>query len=92
MADLQRRVRRAWFPPNKDYKTAVVSLKIHADGEVSNLAIKTTSSDSIFDSAALRAIKDAAPFRKLPDAWGNVVQLDLTFSLAHGDLSLEIGK
>jgi protein TonB len=45
----------------------IAIFKIHRDGQISDLAIKTTSGNPLYDRAAMRAIADAAPFPKLPD-------------------------
>ena len=41
MADLQRRIKRAWFPPKgNESKRVVVLFKVHKQGELSNLRLQ----------------------------------------------------
>ena len=67
MADLQRRIKRAWFPPKgNESKRVVVQFKVHRGGELSNLRIDHSSGVAVADQAALKAVENAAPFRPLP--------------------------
>lgn len=68
LADLQRRIKRAWFPKGDEFrqKRAVVVGKIHRTGEVSNLRLERSSGDNRSDQADLKAVANAAPFRPLP--------------------------
>lgn len=67
MADLQRTIKRAWFPPKESKsKSVVVVFKIHVDGSLSDVKIQLSSGVEIADDAALRAVVNAAPFRPLP--------------------------
>ncbi len=44
MADLQRRIKRAWFPPKgNESKRVVVIFKVHRGGELSNLRLDHSS-------------------------------------------------
>jgi len=80
MADLQRRIKRAWFPPKgNESKRVVVLFKIHKGGELSNLSISHSSGLAIADQAALKAIENAAPFRPLPSGASNDVGIQFTF-------------
>ena len=67
LADVQTRVKRAWFPP-KGYesKRVTVIFDIHRGGELSNLKLVQGSGVQIADQAALKAVENAAPFRPLP--------------------------
>jgi len=67
MADLQRRIKRAWFPPKgHEGDRVVVQFRIHKGGELSNLAISHSSGLAIADQAALSAVGNASPFKPLP--------------------------
>jgi TonB family protein len=80
MADLQRRIKRAWFPPKgNESKRVVVVFKVHANGTMSNLRLVTSSGAAIADQAALKAIENAAPFRPLPDGAPTDVDIQFTF-------------
>jgi TonB family protein len=75
LKDLQRRIKRAWFPPKgNESKPVVVEFKVHKMGELSNLKLIQNSGVALSDQAALRAVENAAPFRPLPSG----VDLDLT--------------
>lgn len=66
-ADLQRRLKKHWFPPRGvEFKSVVVLFKVHAQGELSDLRIGQSSGVALVDNAALKAVEDAAPFRPLP--------------------------
>ncbi len=80
MADLQRRIKRAWFPPKgNESKRVVVVFKVHSNGTMSNLRLVTGSGVSIADQAALKAIQNAAPFRPLPEGAPEDVDIQFTF-------------
>ncbi len=67
LADLTRRIKRAWFPPKgNEYKRVTVVFKVHRDGQMTNLRMITSSGLTIADQAVLVAVEHAAPFRPLP--------------------------
>ena len=80
LADLQRRIKRAWFPP-KGYesKRVVVVFKVNKDGALSNLRLDHASGAAIADQAALKAVENAAPFRPLPRGASADVDIPFTF-------------
>lgn len=66
MADLQRRIRRAWFPPKKGEKEIIkVRFKLHKDGSVTDIIFEERSPSEPTNEAALKAIKENS-FRPLP--------------------------
>lgn len=80
MADLQRRIKRAWFPPKgNESKRVVVVFKVHTNGTMSALRLVTSSGMAIADQAALKAVQNAAPFRPLPDGAPPDVDIQFTF-------------
>lgn len=80
MADLQRRIKRAWFPPKgNESKRVMVVFKVHRNGTMSNLRLQKSSGLAIADQAALKAIQNAAPFRTLPDGAPPDVDIQFTF-------------
>lgn len=80
MADLQRRIKRAWFPPKgNESKRVSVVFKIHSNGTMSNLRLAGGSGLAIADQAALKAVQNAAPFRPLPDGAPSDVDIQFTF-------------
>ncbi len=80
MADLQRRIKRAWFPPRgQESRRVVVVFKVHSQGELSDLRIDKSGGTAIADQAALQAVQNAAPFRPLPPGAPSVVDIQFTF-------------
>lgn len=80
MADLQRRIKKAWFPPRgQESRRVVVIFKIHSQGELSDLRIDKSSGVASADQAALTAVQNAAPFRQLPAGAPAVVDIQFTF-------------
>lgn len=80
MADLQRRIKKHWFPPKgNESKRVVVIFKVHSGGELSGLHIDHGSGVAIADNAALKAVEDAAPFRPLPAGAPDIVDIQFTF-------------
>lgn len=80
MADLQRRIKKAWFPPRgQESRRVVVIFKIHSQGELSDLRIDRSSGVASADQAALQAVQNAAPFRPLPNGAPAVVDIQFTF-------------
>lgn len=80
MADLQRRIKRAWFPPRgQESRRVVVIFKVHSQGELSDLRIDKSSGVATADQAALEAVRNAAPFRPLPNGAPSVVDIQFTF-------------
>jgi TonB family protein len=80
MADLQRRIKKHWFPPKgNESKKVVVVFKVHTGGELSDLRIDHSSGVQIADNAALKAVEDAAPFRPLPQGAPDNVDIQFTF-------------
>lgn len=82
MADLQRRIKRAWFPPKGEESNVVVLLfKIHTDGSMSHLRLKTSSGSARSDMMALKAAENAAPYGHLPN--GAPPDIDIEFTFDH---------
>jgi len=80
MADLQRRIKRAWFPPKgHEQDRVVVAFKVHQGGELSNLRVDHSSGVVISDQAALYAVQQASPFRPLPAGANDDVDIQFTF-------------
>jgi TonB family protein len=80
LADLQRRIKRAWFPPKgHESQRVVVDFKVHKGGELSTLKLDSPSGVPICDAAALKAVQNAAPFRPLPPDIQGDVDIQFTF-------------
>lgn len=79
MNDLQRRIKRAWFPPKGDSRRVVVTFKIFSDGTVSGIHITQSSGVALCDTAAMLAVQNAAPFPHLPPLAPSDVDIQFTF-------------
>ncbi len=80
MADLQRRIKRKWYPPksNKTDKIIIV-FKVHSNGQMSNIRLTKASSLAIANQAARKAVQNASPFRPLPKGAPDSVDIQFTF-------------
>lgn len=63
--DMERRIKRAWFPP-LDGKGVTVKFMLKEDGSVDQVRISKSSGLAEGDQAAIKAVQMAAPFRRLP--------------------------
>lgn len=80
MAELQRRIKRVWFPPKiARSKRVQVIFKVHRNGEMTNLRLANSSGLTAADEAALKAIEAAAPFHPLPAGAPSDVDIEFTF-------------
>lgn len=80
MAELQRRIKRAWFPPKDALSKRVkVIFKVHRNGEMTNLRLANSSGLTAADEAALKAVESAAPFHPLPKGAPADVDIEFTF-------------
>jgi len=80
LKDINRRVKRAWFPP-KDHENdrLKVTFKIAKDGTMTDLRVLVTSGDALSDAAAKKAIENASPFAPLPMGASNPLPIEFTF-------------
>jgi TonB family protein len=80
LADMSRRIERAWFPPKSgEWSQVIVYFKIHKPGGLSSLRVQESSGSIIADKAALEAVTKAAPFRPLPEGSDKAVDIAFTF-------------
>lgn len=80
MAELQRRIKKHWFPPKtNESRKIIVQFKVALDGTMSNLRITQSSGVLIADQSALRAVEDANPFKALPKDAPESVDIEFTF-------------
>ncbi len=80
LANMQRRIKRLWFPPRADdSSSAVLRWKVYKDGRVGNLKVYTTSGEEVFDQKAMAAVENAAPFPPLPQGSTDDVDIEFTF-------------
>ncbi len=79
MADLQRKIKRNWYPPKGNESIRVVSaFKIHADGHMSDLKLTQSSDIDNVDEACLKAVRESR-FRQLPEGAPANVDIQFTF-------------
>lgn len=81
MTDLQRRIKRHWYPPKicTSVPKTVVHFSIDGDGTLKKLRMYKGSGIQIYDSAALKAVENAAPFKPLPADTPSTVDIEFTF-------------
>ena len=79
MAELQHRIKKAWYPPkNSASKRAVAQFKVSPEGKVSYIKICTSSNNKAYDQAAIDAVK-SAQFDPLPEGADDSVDVQFTF-------------
>lgn len=67
LAQVQEKVERNWNPTSENRQdSVVVAFTIYSDGSISEPALERESSNTTLNELALRAVKMAAPFAKLP--------------------------
>jgi len=80
MAQLQRTIKRHWFPPKKNAsKKFQVFFTVSRDGSVGNLKVSKSSGDEDEDQAGLAAIKEIGKFDPLPDGAPTSVDVQFNF-------------
>lgn len=80
MAELQRRIKKNWFPPKDgESRKITVQFKVALDGAMSDLRVTRSSGLGLCDQAAVSAIEHAAPFRALPKDAQDSVDIEFTF-------------
>ena len=83
MAELQRRVKRNWIPPEQgNSRRSVLRFSISRNGEISNLRVGKSSGNPDSDAAAMDAVRRATPFRTLPTGYkGRTIDIQFTFDI-----------
>lgn len=81
MADLQRRIKKNWFPPKgQESRRVVVLFKVKPNGSLgTDPRIDKSSGTKMADDAAIKAVRSAAPFRSLPKGVDFPVDIQFTF-------------
>jgi TonB family protein len=83
LAELHRQVSERWEGRGLQGPQPVITFEVARDGRVSNVTVKESSGDPSYDRTAMRAIAEAAPFPRLPDAFpGAVLRVNLGFRFA----------
>lgn len=80
IANVQQKLERYWNPSTENKNVRVeVAFTIYSDGNISEPRISKSSGNSTLDNLALRAVKLAAPFGKLPPGFsGDKLELNCT--------------
>jgi TonB family protein len=82
MAMLQSWVKGFWtIPASNVSKSATVSLSTDFSGNVSDVKIKVSSGDPLFDAGAVSAVKDASPIPTPPSFFKVPIPIDLRFAV-----------
>jgi TonB family protein len=95
MAELKRRVKRNWIPPEQgNSRRSVLRFSISRAGEVSNLRVGKTSGNPDSDAAAMDAVSKTAPFESLPSEYkGKNIDIQFTFDInVFGGDVVDLGK
>ncbi len=80
MADLQRRIKRAWMPPREGQSLKVkVMFTIFRNGELGRVQMVKSSGMALADQAATKAVENAAPFAHLPAGSPQSIDVEFTF-------------
>lgn len=80
MADLQRRIKRAWMPPREGQSLKVkVMFMIFRNGELGRVQLVKSSGMALADQAATKAVENAAPFAHLPAGAPPSIDVEFTF-------------
>lgn len=80
MAELQRRIKRAWIPPRDGSSRKVrVMFQIFTNGEVGRVQLVQGSGIALADQAATKAVENAAPFAHLPAGSPASIDVEFTF-------------
>jgi periplasmic protein TonB len=81
LSAIHRKVTERWEGHALPGRQPVVTFEIARDGQVSNLSIKTSSGNPLYDRTAMRAVADAAPFPSLPGEFpGSVLRVHMGFN------------
>ena len=83
LQQLQRQVRQQWIPGmTQNSRQTIVFFTVTRSGQVSNLRIVRPSGSSTTDTAAISAIRRAAPFAPLPSGFAyNSLKISFTFNI-----------
>ncbi len=77
------KIRKSWVLPGKpeSYRgmKAIISVKISGPGELLDVTIEEGSGNSFYDESAVRAVRKAAPFPKLPESQNNGMEIGFRF-------------
>jgi TonB family protein len=67
-----KRINRNWqWAQSFGRMKAVIYFKIQKDGRITDIAVKTSSGEQLFDQQAVRAVSLADPLAPLPDGYSD---------------------
>lgn len=77
LRSVENKVKRSWTPSINDPNLSVVLLfTIYKNGKISDIKITESSGNTSLDKLAIKAVKRAAPFGKLPLKWGSELSVE----------------
>ncbi|HEU4371378.1 MAG TPA: energy transducer TonB [Methylomirabilota bacterium] len=80
---VQNKITERWEGKALQGRQPVITFEIGRDGQVSSVAVKTSSGNPYYDRTAMRAITESAPFPGLPAEFpGSVLRIHLGFTFA----------
>ena len=81
MKNMQCKIKRNWNPPKgTESKQVVILYSLNKKGEVIKISVYHTSGNVDMDNAAIEALKNSAPFGKLPPEFkGDHIDVQFTF-------------
>ncbi|MEM8932278.1 MAG: energy transducer TonB, partial [Acidobacteriota bacterium] len=62
-------IRENWVRPQTGATDALVHFRVLRDGTITDVALRRTSGDAVFDRAALRAVEASSPLPPLPKGY-----------------------
>lgn len=80
MQAVQAQIKKRWHPPKgENSRSCTASFKIARDGTISDLRLASSTGTQEADESALKAVRDAAPFRPLPLGAPRTVDIEYAF-------------
>ncbi len=92
LSGLQRRIKRAWFPP-KGAGSHLVTIRftLHQNGTASDEKVVRKSGSSLADQSALKAVQNAAPFLPIPGGRGDLIlEVDFNYKTTAEGVTVKI--
>jgi colicin import membrane protein len=69
-------------PINKNNCEAIVAVTVNSDGTISDVELKHSSGNPIFDESVLKAVKRSAPLPRLPEGYKQSEEIEFKFNLS----------
>jgi TonB family protein len=86
MADLQRRIKRNWFPPRTATSSRTVThFTLDKEGNLLDCRIQESSGSAATDKSGILAVQRTAPFAPMPEGSPPTSEVEFTFAYnVHG--------